>query len=214
VERTYDDIAREFHRTRSRPWDEVVRFIGSGPIGKVLDIGCGNGRHMEVALENGTDAVGLDLSSNLLDICSERFAGNGQVDLVKGDAISLPFGNGVFDRVLCIAVLHHVPSRRKRQHVLGEMFRCLKNGGVAQISVWNFDQDRFRTLFNKHSRDDFPGVFGDVTIPWHKSDGRVVDRFYHLYTKEELEDELIRSPFSIDTVKIDRGNIFAQLGKD
>jgi alkylated DNA repair protein alkB family protein 8 len=49
VHRVYNDIAHNFSDTRHKPWPGVVDFLRSFPSGSlVLDIGCGNGKYMNV----------------------------------------------------------------------------------------------------------------------------------------------------------------------
>ena len=70
---------------------------GTSPL-KVLDVGCGFGRHVEMFVENGHSAVGLDLSAELL--AHSRKLHSSELQLVRGDMRALPFSNAVFD-LLC-----------------------------------------------------------------------------------------------------------------
>lgn len=70
-----------------------------GRVGKrVLDIGCGPGRHL-LDLQEGRFAVGLDISAEILKVCRER---GGRL-LVRGSSSRLPFRASVFDTVLAMS---------------------------------------------------------------------------------------------------------------
>jgi alkylated DNA repair protein alkB family protein 8 len=49
VHKVYNEIAHNFSDTRHKPWPRVVDFLRSFPIGSlVLDVGCGNGKYMNI----------------------------------------------------------------------------------------------------------------------------------------------------------------------
>ena len=49
VHKVYDDIAHHFSDTRYKPWPRVVEFLQTFPSGSlVLDVGCGNGKYMNI----------------------------------------------------------------------------------------------------------------------------------------------------------------------
>ena len=52
-----------------------------------------------------------------------------RVDVVHGDATSLPFGNGRFSAVICFTMLHHIPVRAQQDRMFGEVARVLRPGG-------------------------------------------------------------------------------------
>ncbi|MEQ9462152.1 MAG: class I SAM-dependent methyltransferase [Haliea sp.] len=107
---------------------------------RVLDLGCGEGRHVISAYVLGeVHAVGVDLSHRDLRTAQERFAGfeeagneRKQLDLVEGSALSLPFADASFDKVICSEVLEHIPDYRA---ALGEIRRVLKPAGLLCVSV-------------------------------------------------------------------------------
>ena len=96
----YDDwwLGTGLHAERIRPgWDEEVdvlaEVIASLPPARTLDIACGTGfltRHLR------GDVVGLDQSERMLGVASEQAP---DATFVHGDALSLPFDDGAFDRV-------------------------------------------------------------------------------------------------------------------
>lgn len=104
---------------------------------KLLDAGCGEGRHCFGALERGAHVVGLDL-----DLASLR-AGAGDLRrraaecdrlgaLVHGNAFRLPFADGTFDKVICSEVMEHVHDYRAAAR---ELARVTKPGGCLAITI-------------------------------------------------------------------------------
>ena len=96
----YDDwwLGHGLFAGRDRPgWEveltELAQLISALPPGRTLDVACGTGfltQHLR------GDVVGLDQSSRMLDEARRRLP---HATLVEGDALSLPFPNGAFDRV-------------------------------------------------------------------------------------------------------------------
>ena len=106
----------------------------------VLDLGCGEGRHVISAyLEGDVLSVGVDLSFADLLITQQRFElfkqpGSEQKSfgLSAANALQLPFANNTFDKVICSEVLEHIPDFRG---ALKEIERVLKPGGLFCASV-------------------------------------------------------------------------------
>lgn len=116
---------------------------------RVLDLGCGEGRHAIAAwLKTGAHCVGIDLS--LRDVASaavraEEFRSTVPADPACGiafgcaDALALPFADHCFDVVICSEVLEHIEPYRE---VLGEIRRVLKPGGLLVTSVPRYWPER------------------------------------------------------------------------
>ncbi len=106
---------------------------------RLLDVGCGEGRHSLAAyLTPGVSVVGLDLSAKDLSTAKGRiddmapYDPKGSIQFCQGDATRLPFPDHAFDRVICSEVLEHIPNFMA---VLGELYRVLKPGGRLCVSV-------------------------------------------------------------------------------
>jgi len=107
---------------------------------RVLDLGCGEGRHVISAyLEAEVHSVGVDLSLDDLRTARQRFAEFHRPDdpdrsfgLSSASALQLPFADHTFDKVICSEVLEHIPDYRG---ALREIQRVLKPGGLLCASV-------------------------------------------------------------------------------
>ena len=115
--------------------------LGVRPGERVLDMGCGAGRHAFELYRRGADVVALDQNtSDLAEVAVmfEAMAAEGQVPTgssaatVEGDALALPFDDGEFDRIIAAEILEHIPDDRT---AMEELFRVLKPGGVLAVTV-------------------------------------------------------------------------------
>lgn len=195
VKADYDKFAQAFSDTRNYPWKEVSDFLEDLPKkSTVLDMGCGNGRHLIEAKKRGLNAVGIDISLNLLKIAKRKIISQGSklfqtssekpkaerkdfetssktgVPLILGNALSLPFKENAFDNSICIAVVHHFKAEKERAACLKEIARATEKSILA--SVWAFEQEKF-------AKRKSP----DIRLGWNKKH----PRFYHLFRKSELE---------------------------
>lgn len=111
--------------------------IGDGE--RVLDLGCGNGRHTLEAARYPVRVVGLDFSRDDLKAARFMYAdllrkgeAKGRADFILGDAQNLPFKDGAFDKALCTEVFEHIPDDRRG---IGEFIRVTKHGAPVAVSV-------------------------------------------------------------------------------
>lgn len=108
---------------------EYADLIEDDKSGKILDLGCGLGRHIHYLSRRGFNVVGFDISEKTL-MRAEELAktANLKLDFVRGDYMDLPFHNAIFQGVISISTLHHdFPDSIYRG--LREIRRVLKFGG-------------------------------------------------------------------------------------
>ncbi|NNH73320.1 class I SAM-dependent methyltransferase [Nocardia uniformis] len=115
--------------------------LGIGPGTKVIDVGCGAGRHSFEAYRRGADIVAFDQNAgDLADVQTlfEAMAEVGEApdyakaETVRGDALDLPYGDGAFDVVIASEILEHIP---RDGQAINELARVLKPGGVLAVTV-------------------------------------------------------------------------------
>jgi 2-polyprenyl-3-methyl-5-hydroxy-6-metoxy-1,4-benzoquinol methylase len=108
---------------------------------RVLDMGCGGGRHAFALYRRGLDVTALDMdAAELKDVAAmfTAMAEAGEVPegaaarAVRGTAYDLPFEDGTFDRVIAAEVLEHLPQDER---AMRELFRVLKPGGLIAVTV-------------------------------------------------------------------------------
>ena len=173
---TFDRIADAFDASRANPWPFVKEWLaGLGPIGTPLvDVGCGNGRHLALAATLGIWGLGVDLSARLLDL-------------------AIP-GN-IAAAVMAVAMLHHVPDEKGRATVVSELRRIALPGAPVLVSVWALDDPEVAE--RARARPDPDGDLRDLLVPWRAVEGSYVDRYYRVIGLAELTDLLAGAGLSV-----------------
>jgi SAM-dependent methyltransferase len=113
---------------------DLRRFLASRRWERVLDLGCGTQRFVDVLRETGTTAIGLDVSFESLRRGVQR--SHGVYVLVAGSCSYLPFGAQAFDAVFSVQVLEHFVESTQRQDLFREVDRVLAPGGSAYFSSY------------------------------------------------------------------------------
>lgn len=152
--------------------------------GRLLNIGCGHGADF---LPFGSDfeLCGVDLSPEMLRF-ARKYAQKFKFspDLVLADAAALPFASGSFDWAIAVAAYHHIHGREIRFAAFVELARILKPGGESFVTVWNRWQPAF---WSRHR---------DTSVRWRTKEGDLY-RYYHLFSRPELERLVSRAGFQI-----------------
>jgi len=202
---TYTAIAEDFSRTRAQLWpalDLFKDYIKEND--KILDIGCGNGRLINLTRDIEVDYTGIDYSAPLVEIARENYPDE---KFLVGDILDLDFPENYFDVVLLIAVLHHIPSAALRDKAVRNMYRVLKPGGLVLMTNWNLWQTRFWKYHYKYWRERRAGKIdlddNDILREWGNTGNY---RYVHAFTKTELEELGKKTGF--ETTK----NIYVEYG--
>lgn len=126
----------------------------------ILDAGCGEGRH-SFALHRmdckvfalDRDLTSLRKAQYVLREMDKRGEGKGRYLVLKGDNLSLPFGDETFHRIVCAEVLEHIPDDRG---AVMELVRVLKPGGLMAVTV--------PTLFTE-------ALYGKISLEYFRTPG-------------------------------------------
>ncbi|MBI5286575.1 MAG: methyltransferase domain-containing protein, partial [Deltaproteobacteria bacterium] len=132
---------------------------------RTLDVCCGTATLSLLMAERGALVYGLDIAKGMLKVAKEKaIKGDIRIGLVQADAVSIPFKERVFERVVVSMGLHEIPFDRMRD-VFKEVRRVLKEGG------------RFVTL-DYHRAEGIPGI---------------LQRLFFLFTEHSTAREWLRS---------------------
>jgi SAM-dependent methyltransferase len=152
---------------------------------RVLDMGCGAGRHAFEMYRRGGDVVAFDQDADELAGVSDLFhamrmegevPAGAEADVKQGDALQLPFADGEFDRIVAAEVLEHIPADIQ---AIQELVRVLRPGGTLAVSVPRW----FPEVVNWQLSDDYHNVEG----------GHI-----RIYTDKELTDKVSKAGMRFD----------------
>jgi ubiquinone/menaquinone biosynthesis C-methylase UbiE len=198
VKKTYDHIAGEFHNSRKHMVNDlnfIKPYLKKGQ--KIADIGCGNGRFLNLLRENELnekDYTGIDNSQKLIEIAQNQHPHS---NFQEGDFLNLPLENESIDLVVSIRAFHHLTSKKLRLQALEEIKRVLKNDGKAIVTVWNlWHKKNLKILLKAFARSIYTfGAYSprDTLVPW----GQKIKRYYHAFTTYELQKIVDKAGFRI-----------------
>jgi len=174
VHKFYAEVYHEFDQTRNNPWPAVIKFVESLPTDTlILDAGCGNGKNSKI--RSDIEWHGFDMCDKLLAICQET---NNYMLLCKSDIQNIGIKSNIYDYIICIAVLHHLPTYNARINACNELIRLVKSGGKILIEVWE-DKERNSKFKPINKR-------GDYMVEWRLKD-KIYDRYYHMFKEDEID---------------------------
>ncbi|MCX6739802.1 MAG: class I SAM-dependent methyltransferase [Candidatus Parcubacteria bacterium] len=200
----YNEIAKDFSQTRYDIWPEFEYFKGYLHDGQeVMDLGCGNGRLLELLKDYKVDYLGVDFSENLIREAQAKWPDK---KFKVADLAELGNSKEKFDLIFCVATLHHIPSDKLRQQILVNIKNSLKPDGKLLMTNWNLWQSKYLKYIIKHTllklTDPYKEINGidageldlqDVFIPWRKKSYRYV----HAFTELNIASLLKKTGFEI-----------------
>tara|TARA_B100000795_G_C22806649_1_gene445380 strand:- start:4822 stop:5469 length:648 start_codon:yes stop_codon:yes gene_type:complete len=176
----YDIIYKEFDTSRVRIWNCVKEFLNNTNVNEtLLDCGCGNGKNMIYAKALGYKCKGFDISMKLLNICKEK-----DLDVFYNDILNINL-NENYNKIISIAVLHHLETINEQQIAIDIMLKHLKPGGKLLVSFWSHEKSYNKNGNNKSDTRDF--IVGPNYVDWKLNKNNVIKRYYYIHDFNSIE---------------------------
>jgi ubiquinone/menaquinone biosynthesis C-methylase UbiE len=169
------DQIRSLHAAETEVERAIDEALGESPLGRLVDVGTGTGRMIELFGPRASQAVGIDRSSEMLRLARVKLEAAGIASsLRQGDMYALPLADGSADTIVIHQVLHYAHSPAS---AIVEAARVLAPGGtLLVVDFAAHDREELR-LTDAHIRLGFDD---EVMAGWFAAAGLTVDRVEHL----------------------------------
>jgi len=138
---------RSLHVDEAEVESVIARLLPKSGLGRLLDVGTGTGRLLELFADRVENAIGVDMSPEMLAVARENLsqAGITNCSVRQADMFQLPFSAGTFDVVTIHQVLHFVDAP---ELALAEAVRVLQSNGC--LLLVDFAPHELETLRKDH----------------------------------------------------------------
>jgi SAM-dependent methyltransferase len=135
----WNTIFKREGRFFQKPQEDMIGILAllkRSKAERILDLGCGSGRHVVLFARKGLNVTGLDISSEALRLARRWMRDEGlRARFVKASCFEpFPFTDGSFDAIVSVQVIHHARHADIRRSIK-EMRRVLRPGGLLFVSV-------------------------------------------------------------------------------
>ena len=169
------DKIRSLHVAESEVEQAIDQALGRLPLGRLVDIGTGPGRMIELFGPRADQAIGIDRSSEMLRLARVKLEAAGiQSSLRQGDMYALPLPEESADNVIIHQVLHYAHSPAV---AIAEAARVLARQGTLLVVDFAAHEREELRLTDAHIRLGFED---EVMAQWFASAGLEVDQVQHL----------------------------------
>ena len=169
------DQIRSLHVAEADVEKAIDRTLGKRPLGRLVDIGTGTGRMIELFAPRAAYAIGIDKSSEMLRLARVKLEAAGITSsLRQGDMYALPLQDESADCVIIHQVLHYAHSPAA---AVAEAARVLSPGGTLLIVDFAaHDREELRDT-DAHIRLGFDD---EAMRAWFAAAGLAMDHVEHL----------------------------------
>jgi ArsR family transcriptional regulator len=126
------DAIRSLHVAESEVEVAMASALAEAPLGRLVDVGTGTGRMIELFGSSAQSAIGIDRSPEMLRLARVKLNGHnpGTWELRQGDLAALPIPDGGADTIILHQVLHFIPAP---EGAIAELARILSPAGRLLI---------------------------------------------------------------------------------
>jgi ubiquinone/menaquinone biosynthesis C-methylase UbiE len=194
-EKEWDEFYKDGRYIMWYPSESVIRFMSfitkdkQYSVNRILDVGCGNGRHIIYLAREGFQVYGIDISQESINIAL-KWAEKEKIcaELRKGCATAIPYPDEYFNVIICFGVLDHLVMD-DAEIAIHEMNRVLTPGGWLFLSLRSTrDTDCGRGKEIEHNTFL---LTGDVEegLPQHFFEGEELKKLLSEFNTEYIECE-------------------------
>ncbi len=172
--------------------EALQRIFHHSGVRRILDLGCGDGRHLVYFAQFGYHMYGQDIAPTAVELARSWLVRESlSADLAAGDMTSILWPESTFDAMLCVQVINHHRIRKIRR-TIEEIRRSLRNGGFLFLTI----------SINPPLRPDAPRAIEVEPHTWVPTEGHEKGVPHHEFTMAELLHEFRRFSIREDLMPI------------
>ena len=176
---TWDSVYKNKGKVQKEIYPVIkrgVRLLKRSNAKRILDLGCGTGRHAIFLAKKGFEVYGIDISQSGLGIINKIKSKLKlrNITLKRADMAKIPYKNNFFDAIVCTSVINHA-RLNKIKKTFKEIVRVLKSKGIFILEVISP-----RDFTSKTGIEIEPGTRINIA-DWDS------DVPHHFFTKSELK---------------------------
>ncbi len=146
---TWDNIYKNKGRVQKEIYPIIrrcIRLLKRSNVKRILDLGCGTGRHTIFLAKKGFKVYGVDISQSGLDIIKKTKSKLKlrNIKLKRADMAKIPYKSNFFDSIVCTSVINHA-RLNKIKRTFKEIVRVLKSNGIFILEVISPKDFTFKT---------------------------------------------------------------------
>lgn len=177
-------MSRLLNKVNGRIVDTTLARIDAKPEHDILEIGFGGGSALSRLARGASSGVivGIDISPEIVRLAGRKFGSEirkGRLKVQVGNVGELPFDDGVFDRVFTVNTIYFWPDVPQG---LGEIYRVLRPGGRAAISIRSKDKMEKQSVskhgFRLFSAEELAAVMREAGFREIRIDHQDQDKWY------------------------------------
>lgn len=183
---------------------KIVRLFKKNKVRKILDLGCGTGRHLIYLAKSGLDVYGIDIAEEGIKLSRKWLKDeNLKADLKIGSMYEkLPYEDNFFDAIVSIQALHHEKIVNVRK-AIREAERILKPGGLVFMT---FYKRKFRKSYGPNTIiKKFGRQRSDYKVIEHRTympiEGHEKGLPHYMFNRKEIRKEF--NNFKIHSIWVD-----------
>lgn len=180
---------------------------------KILDLGCGTGRHAIFLAQNGFEVYATDISNTGLAIAKKKAQDLklNNIYFARHDMKDIPFEDNFFDAVLCVLVIDH-GTKQDLQKTVNEIYRVLKKDSIVITDFMSTDDETCGKGIQIEKNTFVGSMEGEDNIAHHYSTEEELEEFFQNFTQKEIVrndyiykknngDEYVIKSFDVKAIK-------------
>lgn len=189
-EQEWDKIYREQGEVQRDVLPTVVvaaEIFSKHNCSKVMDLGCGMGRHTVYLAKKGFNVYATDVSETGIEKTKEKVEelALNNVEFKQHDMRDIPFENNFFDAILCVWTTGHGTLNDTKRNV-DEMHRVLKPNGIIVIDYVSIDDARYGKGIMIEEDTFLNNMEGEENIPHHYSSREEIEDLYQKFSNIDI----------------------------
>jgi len=194
-----EEYRKEIFRIHHKDLPKFVKLLRKIKAERILDLGCGTGRHIIALAKRNFEVYGIDIAKKALNLTKERLKEEGlKARLRAGDFYKkLPYKDKFFDGVISINALHHARVFKIKK-LIKEIERVMKAGGILMIEVPRKKKRHSNKKYKKIEPGTYTPLKGpEEEVPHHIFDEAELKNFFSHFEILDIHhtgEDKIRTP--------------------